>query len=75
MKKINYIIITMLIAFVISLTGTVKACSPGSVTPYGSYVVYDQGADNTNTYRVYVYVSDECPSQSSPYLMTTLSSS
>ncbi len=63
MKNIQMYVITMLIMMGMATPVSLMACSPGSVTPIGNYVVYDQNSGPTVSYDVYVCVSDECPSQ------------
>ena len=63
MKKIQFSAIAILISETIAaIPHSLKACSPGSVTPIGNFVVYDQNSGPYDTYDVFVCVSYECPS-------------
>ncbi len=63
MKKIQFQVITALVIAGLLISISSQACSPGSVSARGYYVVYDPTSSQSVTYDVYVCVSDECPSQ------------
>ena len=76
MKNIHYLLITVMCVIAFLLTTTVNAtCTSGTVYVYASYSVTDAYSSPGDSYRIYLIVTDDCPSSSGQIYLQTITQS